>query len=376
MVTPHGKRLEARAHVLVLAGRLAGDERDRARRLVHRLESRHLQVDFVGLSGTPRHSAAGTEANGSTDARFPGAAFDWPALGWRGVRSLAARWFPMADLGDRPGAILALTVDLAESAIEMARYWRIPYIQIVEEFPLPGRSLRICRDWCRVIVAASPELADELVEAHRIPAERIRVVHPGWPVHETKSHVLEPGRIPVVGTAGSWVPGAGQASFLKAARLVRDAQIDVEFILAGRGPSETQLRRLTDNLGLSDRVTFAETKQSTEPFWGVLDVYVQPSLIPTVGRPLINAMAHGVPAVASDVEGLRTLVIDGQTGLCRPPGDSEPMAHAMLELLADPVGARIMSDRGRSRISELFDPEREADRLADLLSTLADDGSG
>ncbi len=364
-------------HVLLVAGHLAGDERLRVRGLAERLVHRGHRVDLVALSDAPpvptRRPGSGLGLGAGSGPERAARAFDWPGLGSVWLRPLATRGFPMDDLDERPEVILTLSVELAESTRMLAKHWRIPYLLSVEEFLPPGRSLMRSRSHCRAVVAASLEVGEQLVARAQIPRQLIRVVPPGLPLCPTRNRALDPGRIAVVGTAGFWEPGGGQSTFLAAAARVCEAQLDVEFILAGQGAHEPFLRRSVDRLGIADRVTFAETKQSTEPFWGVLDVYCHPSVVPTVGRPLINAMAHGVPVVASDVEGLRALVSDRQTGLLIPPGDCDPMADAMLDLLADAVEAHRMSSQGRRRVVELFDPEREADSLSALLTAVARD---
>jgi glycosyltransferase involved in cell wall biosynthesis len=77
-------------------------------------------------------------------------------------------------------------------------------------------------------------------------------------------------------------------------------------------------------------------------------------------------MAYGVPAVASDLEGLRALVTHGVTGLRVPPSDSGALARTILELLADPARTRLLGQAGREAIRSNFDPENEAEQLAEL----------
>src|SRR5207249_1429134 len=111
-----------------------------------------------------------------------------------------------------------------------------------------------------------------------------------------------------------------------AARRVLDAGIDAEFIIAGQGDDEVDLRGRASRLQIADRITFAGRNVVGARFWRVLDVFCQTSLSPTVGRTLALAMAFGVPAVVSDVEGLCALVQHGETGLIVPPGDSGALA--------------------------------------------------
>ena len=126
------------------------------------------------------------------------------------------------------------------------------------------------------------------------------------------------------------------------------------------------MRRRADRLRLAERLTFAGDAAVGLSFWDVLDVYCQPSTVPTVGRNLARAMAHGIPSVAADIEGLRALVAHGVTGLRVPPSDTDALARSILDLLADrPRAARLGLD-ARAAVLRDYDLDREADKLANL----------
>ena len=176
----------------------------------------------------------------------------------------------------------------------------------------------------------------------------------------------------MIGAAGCLTAGSGFSTYLNAARRVLDAGIDAEFILVGQGDEEGDLRRRADRLHIADRVTFAGDAAVGLSFWNVLDVYCQPTSVPTVGRNLARALAHGLPAIASDIEGLRSLVIHNGTGLRVPPGDTNALARAILDLLADRSLACRLGQRGREAVARDYDLDREAIALADLYHAIVD----
>ncbi len=98
----------------------------------------------------------------------------------------------------------------------------------------------------------------------------------------------------------------------------------------------------------------------------MLDVYCQTSVSPTSGRSLAIAQAHGVPTIASDVEGLRSLVDGENWGLRIPHGDPNLLAQSIATLLSSPLQAARMSEAGRSAVLLDHHPEREAERLAEF----------
>src|SRR5512135_3040388 len=178
--------------------------------------------------------------------------------------------------------------------------------------------------------------------------------------------------VPVIGTAGPLVSASGFATFLVAARRVLDAGVDAEFVIAGQGDDEVDLRRRADRLRIADRMTFTGHPVVGLRFWNVLDVFCQTSIAPSVGRTLAMALASGVPSIASDVEGLRALVEDGVTGLRIPPGNSAALARTILDLLRDPEGARSLGARGCEVIRRAFDPEAESRNLVSIYHALLD----
>ncbi len=270
---------------------------------------------------------------------------------------------------------------MAPVGLELAERWGVPYLQGVEEFQAPGTRMRLSRKWCRGIVATSTGLRDDLVRGFGIPSEVVHVVHRGIARAESvfERRLNDPSRVKLIGAAGAMTHGAGFSTYLNAARRVLDAGIDAEFILVGQGEEEADLRRRADRLRISDRVTFAGDAAVGLSFWDILDVYCQPSLVPTVGRHLARALAHGLPAVASDVEGLRSLVVHNGTGLRVPPGDTNALARAILDVLADRALAVRLGQRGRDVVSHEYDLDREVESLASLyheiIKTEADDAA-
>ena len=284
------------------------------------------------------------------------------ACPWR--RAWAARRLRVGEQLARPELIHALGVQAAPAALALAEGWRVPYLLTVDDFLPPGGSLRLSRTWCRGLIAGGRELADDLVHLLGVPRAWVEVVPPGLPLPERPA-CPRPGGVRVVGAAGPMVAGSGLTTFLGAAVRVINAGLDVEFVLAGRGPDEPDLRRRADRLGIAGRATFAGDPGDCGAFWDVLDVYCHCSQRPDAGRPLAVALAHGLPCLASAVPGLASLVEEG-AGLLVPPGDAEALADSILRLLADPAGAADLGHRARASVARRFDPGREAADLAGL----------
>ena len=293
----------------------------------------------------------------------------------RWVRPLAVRRLGFGEGLKRPDLIHAIDAEMGPAALSIAETWEVPYLLTAREFLPEGGWLRLSKRWCRGLIAASRDLAEDLVVNLKVPADFLSVVSRGVAVADEPTVAARPGKVPVIGTAGALVPSSGMATFLNAARRVTDTGVDAEFVIAGHGEDEYDLRRRAARLKIADRVTFTNRSLLGLRFWSVLDLFCQMSLIPTVGRTLAIAQSFGVPALASDVEGLRALVAHEANGVLVPPGDSTALAHAILDLLANPERARRLGARGREAVRRDLNPEAEAESLAAVYRQVLDEGA-
>jgi glycosyltransferase involved in cell wall biosynthesis len=160
----------------------------------------------------------------------------------------------------------------------------------------------------------------------------------------------------LVGMLGALEPRKDQALLLRAMVGVVAQHPGVGLVLAGEGSRRGELAALATNLGLSKHVVFPGTVQAAL-LYPLLDVYVQASS-PTYGEgnanSLLEAMGHALPAVATDVGGNRELVVDGDTGLLVPAGDSQSLGRAIAALIADPQRRKTMGRAGRERARTTF----------------------
>jgi glycosyltransferase involved in cell wall biosynthesis len=159
---------------------------------------------------------------------------------------------------------------------------------------------------------------------------------------------------PLVGAVARLQPEKGIANFLKAAARVYPSCPEARFLVVGDGPLRGELLRLADRLGLRESVRFLGHRADARALIGRFDVLVVPSL--TEGTPLIvlEAMAAGVPVIASAVGGIPDQVRHGGEGLLVPPDDTDALVDALLELLRDPDRARLLGEAGRSRANSEF----------------------
>ena len=279
----------------------------------------------------------------------------------------------VADL--RPAVVHAHLFASAAAAVHAVRDLPVPLV-VTEHTEGPWRDRRaravsglVYRHADRV-VAVSSAIRDLLVSGYGVAPERVEVLLPttAAPPPEA-SPPSDPGR-PVVGLVGRLVPEKGVDVFLRAAALVSGVVPQTRFLVVGDGPLRPDLEHRAAVLGLAGAVTFTGYRSDASHLLSGLDVLAVPSR--SDGSPLVvcEAMAAGVPVVASRVGGLPDLVEDGGSGLLVRPGEAEDLARALVSLLLDPESARRLGARGR-RLAASRSHERLVDRMTQLYADVA-----
>ena len=158
-----------------------------------------------------------------------------------------------------------------------------------------------------------------------------------------------------IGMVAALEPRKHQALLIDAMRTVVRQFPHAGLLLAGDGSQRPHLEHLVQSLGLGASVVFVGTIQP-DCLYPLLDVYVQASAFGEgVSNSILEAMAHGLPVVATDVGGNREVVIEGRTGHIVPPGNDSALAAALCTLLADPARRQDMGEAGRQRVRSEFD---------------------
>jgi len=114
------------------------------------------------------------------------------------------------------------------------------------------------------------------------------------------------------------------------------AEVDARLILVGDGPELGHTLALASQLGVRERVVVLGNQEQVVPLLSVADLFLLPSEQESFGLAALEAMACGVPVIASDTGGLPEVVVDGECGFLCTPGDVEAMASRALRLLRDP----------------------------------------
>lgn len=223
---------------------------------------------------------------------------------------------------------------------------------------------------CDGIVAASDAVAGVLARCGT-PLARVRVVETG---------VELPARIPgrkerltarqryglgdedfVLGHAGAFTYEKGQDVALEALMLVLDRVPQARLLLAGSGPLARSSAILSAVARTQGKAILLGQVEDIGGFLAALDVFVMPSRSEAWGLAALEAMAHGIPVVASRTGGLERIVADGETGWLVPPGDPEALASALLAAASDRQRLHSMGAAARLR-AEMFSATAAAEK--------------
>ncbi len=169
---------------------------------------------------------------------------------------------------------------------------------------------------------------------------------------------------PVVGTLSVLEPVKGLDVFLRAAARVAASRPDVRFVINGTGSLGDELRALAAGLGLAERVSFPGHVPAAEALAG-MSVFALPSYMETSGLALMEAMAAGVPSVATAVGGVPETAAGGAAELVAP-GDAGALAAAIARILDEPAFADALAARGRDAVARSGGPPATARRMAEL----------
>lgn len=239
----------------------------------------------------------------------------------------------------------------------------------VEGLPLPRRLLRRL-DRASGLWACDAEIAvSEFVRgvlAQRRHVEQLFCIENGVDLERFRPANADPGRPRsdgslVVGCAARLVPGKGVADLLRGVALVPERE-RVLVQVAGEGPERQALEALAGALGLDQRARFLGYVPDMPSFWRSCDVAAVPTreLVESFSIAAVEAMACGIPVIASRRGALPDVVVDGVTGTLVPAGDVGGFAAAIKTYASDPALRRAHGSAARVRCEELYGIERTA----------------
>ncbi|MGB9931517.1 glycosyltransferase family 4 protein [Haloarcula amylolytica] len=186
------------------------------------------------------------------------------------------------------------------------------------------------------------------------------------PFREASPAADLPGERPRVAMIGRLADGKGFDVLLDA---VADIRQEASICIVGDGPLSDKLKNEIETRGLADRVSLTGYREDVPRVLAASDVLVLPSFREGTPRVITEAMAAGLPVVATDIAGIPEQVEHGESGYLIPPGDAAALADRLNELLADPRLRERFGQRGSERASQLS-VKAMVDTTTDLYESL------
>jgi glycosyltransferase involved in cell wall biosynthesis len=230
------------------------------------------------------------------------------------------------------------------------------------------------------LITLSSSLREDLVALRVAPRGKIQVIPLGMEFGmlltmprrqgELRRELAIPEDVPLVGSIGRLVPIKNHALLLRAARRMVDLGTPAQFVIVGDGELRAQLEHLSDQFGLETRVHFLGWRENLPPIYSDLDLLALTSENEGTPVAVLEAMAAGVPVVATSVGGVPDVIRAGETGTLVDSQEAEAFARAMGDALRDTANSRAMAHRARSEVSARFGKERMLAETASLYELL------
>jgi sugar transferase (PEP-CTERM/EpsH1 system associated) len=200
-----------------------------------------------------------------------------------------------------------------------------------------NRIRRVLSPLVRRFVAVSDDLRTWLIETVRVPARKVTTIRNGVDVERFGRHDRAAARRAlglddhwvVTGTVGRLDPIKGQRGLIQAFATVAARCREARLVVAGDGPCRGELEGTVAALGLGDRVQLLGARRDVPVVLAALDVFVLPSIGEGMSNTVLEAMASGLPVVATRVGGNPELVEPGVNGCLVPAGDERALAEAI-----------------------------------------------
>lgn len=244
-------------------------------------------------------------------------------------------------------------------------------------FPL-NRLHRFTLSRVARVVAVSEAVGRQLYMQKIVPRDRVTVVHNGIDITRFEKAMQEfnreefcrrwnlPQKSILVGSVGSLNPLKGHDDFLQAAARVANTFPSAHFIVSGVDVTagqvnRTNLERLVRDLKLESRVRFIGKMDDVAPLFCALDISISASHTESFGLAIAEAMATGTAVVATETEGAKEIIRNGETGLLVGLRDFGALGQAISALLSDEERRRRIGQKAREEVGLRFSLDRMVD---------------
>jgi glycosyltransferase involved in cell wall biosynthesis len=194
---------------------------------------------------------------------------------------------------------------------------------------------------------------------------------------ELKEKLGIPKNSIVIGTVARLEPIKGIKYFVDATKIILSLPSSyllpsIYFLIVGDGSERKFLEEKVEKLGLKDKFIFTGMRDDVAELMSIMDIYVQPSINEGMGKTIVLAELLGKPVVATNVQGIPSVVINNETGILVPPKDPQKLAEAIVKLINDKNLRTKMGENAKKWVYKIVDgyPQFSQQRMLFLLENL------
>ena len=230
------------------------------------------------------------------------------------------------------------------------------------------------------ITALTNRERDEHLEEGIASIEKYVVIHSGVMLDRLMNMSVDAGAVRgkfgiaqdsnVIGVVGRLVPIKGHKYLVSAAKRIIKEFRNTVFVFVGDGYLSSRLERQAESVGVRKNIIFTGWRKDAVEILDLFDILVLPSLNEGMGKVLVEGMALGKPIIASNVGGIIDLVRNGENGILVPPGDSDALGEAILQLLKDKNLSEKLGKNGKAMVYPEFDASVMVKQIDDLYESL------
>ncbi|WP_395739720.1 glycosyltransferase [Prosthecobacter sp.] len=256
-----------------------------------------------------------------------------------------------------------------------ARIARVPLIIRSRHFdvPIPNKSLSrlMYKEWSHHIITTSPKITDTLVTTFDLDPSEVCTIPTGVDLQRFSPDGPRaalplpelPAGTPIVGMITVIRFAKGTQVLAEAAGLLREQGLRIHCVIVGDGPWRTHLEEAIQKLGVQDLFTLTGHREDVPDIMRTFDIVAIPSFHEAIPQSGLQALASGVPVVASNIGGIPSIIQDGETGRLVPMQNPAALAQAIRDTLEHREKTQAMCAAGRRFIEREHSLENMLDRL-------------
>jgi glycosyltransferase involved in cell wall biosynthesis len=269
---------------------------------------------------------------------------------WVGPRALAHLAWKLRSAC--PQILYTLTVVPNIWGRVFGRIARVPVIVSGYRSLFPNQHERWLWRLSDRIICNAHALKEIMIQRYRVAPERIAVAPNAVDTDHFRPDSVPDAGNPIVLSIGRLVDDKDPLNLLEGFRMAAERVPHAQFAIMGNGPFKSEIDSRIQAHSLEARIKLMGGVPDVRPAMRSALVFVLASVREASPNVIIEAMAMGLPVVATRVGGIPELVVDGQTGILVEPGDPKALAAAVATVLADENRRREMGRMGRQRVEE------------------------